>query len=197
MSLRCHLLLPLSACPISIKALCHKDPDPWSSPSPVFTCGCYGDAWGYHGSVMQQWCHLLSSLEWDIALPCHSQGLGRGSKKGNSLLPVPLMILWTSVQTHTCTQTKDNLSLLLSSTQLKRKLPFEEINLIWMLLLSKNPSSKHLKLKFTSIEIRKSTHLLSHNHHISSTLSYTNVHAQSFTFISVTNCRSMQKTASS
>lgn len=71
----------LSACPISIKALCHKDPDPWSSPSPVFTCGCYGDAWGYHGSVMQQWCHLLSSLEWDIALPCHSQGLGRGSKK--------------------------------------------------------------------------------------------------------------------
>lgn len=38
--------------------------------------------------------HLLSSMEWDMALPCHSHRRIRWEyQRGNSLPPIPLMIL--------------------------------------------------------------------------------------------------------
>lgn len=84
----------LPACPVTIKAVCHNDPDPWSSPSPVFTWGCRGDAGGYHGNVQCNDPHLLSSTEWDMAVPCHSHRRIRWEfQRGNSLPPIPLMIL--------------------------------------------------------------------------------------------------------
>lgn len=62
-----------TSCPVPIKVVCRNDPNPWSSPLPVFTWGCCVHAQRLPRQlILQQQRHLLSSLEWDIALPCHS-----------------------------------------------------------------------------------------------------------------------------